>query len=178
MYDPLIILPLMVAGFIVAGSVGGGLYFDEFSSIGFRLGSSEGARALGWALYVGGILLILGGLYLIARSGMALHEAELKAALKAELKAAAAKGGEAEDGKAHGNAHKHWRTVAAVVKLGVQHPIRPSTGAHLPHSSHPLGGIVVNAFESIRSGLGLAEPSGGPTRYPPNEATPLSTKPP
>jgi len=160
MYDPLVILPLMVAGFIVFGSIGGGIYFDEFSSIGFRLGSSTTAAVLGWLFYVGGMGLILAGLYLIAKAGSELHEAEVTA-----------KGGDSADAKAR--ARKHWRTVAMVTKLGVHHI--PPSAAHLGGGgAHPLGQLVMELFNNVSARL-LGGESHDVSSMP-DEATPLSAK--
>lgn len=61
-YDPLIILPLLIGSFILFGGISGGLFFGEFAylSVG-RLGDAN------WALYIMGMLSVLLGLSLIAK---------------------------------------------------------------------------------------------------------------
>lgn len=61
LYDPLLILPLMVGTYILFGGIAGGLYFNEFSTL--HLGPGGHWR---WLLYLGGMALVLYGLYLIA----------------------------------------------------------------------------------------------------------------
>ena len=60
LYDPLLILPLMVGTYILFGGVGAGIFFEEFATL--HLGH---AGAGGWPLYFG-MLLLLCGLGLIA----------------------------------------------------------------------------------------------------------------
>ena len=61
LYDPLLILPLMVGTYILFGGVGAGIFFEEFATL--HLGH---AGAGGWPLYFCGMLLLLCGLGLIA----------------------------------------------------------------------------------------------------------------
>lgn len=124
LYDPLIILPLMVASFIVFGSIAGGIYFDEFGTIGYRLGTSPVAVGLGWLGYVGGMVLVLCGLLAIAVSGTA-QEAEYAADVKASPLESSAKG----------SGVTYWRRLALVTRASSA--LRSSTAAHLPYS-HPL----------------------------------------
>lgn len=66
LYNPLIILPLMVATYILFGGIAGGLYFREFDKL------HEGmAGPWGWMFYIIGMLCVLVGLYFIAVSGTA-----------------------------------------------------------------------------------------------------------
>lgn len=62
MYEPLLIIPLMVGTYIVLGGVAGGIFFGEFST----LHEATAAGVWGWALYISGMLLMVGGLILIA----------------------------------------------------------------------------------------------------------------
>jgi len=60
MYDPLFIIPLMQASFIIWGGIAGGIFFNEFSHI------TEGrAGVASPVLYVFGLMLIIFGLYLV-----------------------------------------------------------------------------------------------------------------
>ena len=49
LYDPLVILPLMVGTYILFGGVGGGIYFREFDTM---------KGALGWSPYLSGIVCV------------------------------------------------------------------------------------------------------------------------
>ncbi len=158
MYDPLVILPLMVASFIVFGSVAGGVYFNEFGTIGFRLGSTPLASALGWLGYVGGMLLVLGGLYAIAVSGTAEQVAQA-----AQAPDAFAMPGE--------RARKHWRRISLITKAGVR--FRPNA-AHLPYS-HPLATVVQASARRLQ--LGSLSSLLEPPREKPTEVTPLHAPP-
>ncbi len=61
MYDPLLILPLMVGTYILFGGVAGGVFFEEFGTL------HEGAGGYGrWVLYAFGMISVLVGLYIIA----------------------------------------------------------------------------------------------------------------
>jgi len=59
LFDPLLIIPLMQSMYIVFGVVGGGIYFGEFETMS---NSPEWWKLI---IFVFGILLLLGGLYLI-----------------------------------------------------------------------------------------------------------------
>lgn len=146
----------MVSGFIVFGTIAGGIYFNEFSSIGFRLGSSAAAFIVGWICYVGGMLLILTGLYLIASAGSAVErEQEATQADEKGLDAAA-------------SAKRRWRKVAMVMHLGV-HSCTCPTAAHLPTHSHP--GVYVFSLTGLsQSCCGSAKPPVA------NESMPLTSK--
>ncbi len=64
LYDPLVILPLLVGTYIMFGGVAGGLFFQEFNELHVgRLGYAN------WALYVVGMLLVVVGLAMIAIAG-------------------------------------------------------------------------------------------------------------
>ena len=64
LYDPLTILPLMVGTYILFGGIAGGIYFGEFREL------HKGIAGWGsWPLYLGGMALVLCGLYLIADAG-------------------------------------------------------------------------------------------------------------
>lgn len=78
LYDPLLILPLMVATYILFGGVAGGLYFDEFST----LHDSPGGYWR-WVLYVSGMSMVMLALYLIATSGI--EETDLARRSNAEV---------------------------------------------------------------------------------------------
>jgi len=67
MYDPLIIIPLMVGTYISFGGIAGGIFFQEFA----QLHEATAAGYGGWVLYVGGMLMVLGGLGLIADASIA-----------------------------------------------------------------------------------------------------------
>jgi len=60
MYEPLFIIPLMQANFIVWGGIAGGIFFHEFSHL--HLGP---ALAGSWVLYIMGLMLVVYGLYLV-----------------------------------------------------------------------------------------------------------------
>ena len=69
MYNPLLILPLMVGCFILFGGVAGGIFFQEFEHL------SEGfAGAWAWFAFVGGFLCVLGGLAMIATASEKLEQ--------------------------------------------------------------------------------------------------------
>lgn len=80
LYDPLLILPLMVATYILFGGIAGGIYFREFDTL--HLGM---AGWFGWPLYICGLLLVLLGLYCIATAGIRMEE-EAKALEEAKRK--------------------------------------------------------------------------------------------
>jgi hypothetical protein len=61
LYDPLVILPLMVGTFILFGGVAGGIFFREFERLHEGL-----AGPAGWPLYIIGMILVIWGLALIA----------------------------------------------------------------------------------------------------------------
>lgn len=60
LYDPLFIIPLMQACFILFGGVAGGIFFQEFRSL-----PNGYAGAGGWALYILGFCCVLLGLYMV-----------------------------------------------------------------------------------------------------------------
>jgi len=60
MYEPLFIIPLMQAQFIVWGGIAGGIFFGEFKNL-----HNGPAGWGGWPLYLGGLVLIVMGLYLV-----------------------------------------------------------------------------------------------------------------
>jgi len=63
MYDPLFIIPLMQACFILFGGVAGGIFFHEFHDV------ATPGRLLGpgnWVMYILGFAMVLYGLYLVA----------------------------------------------------------------------------------------------------------------
>jgi len=60
MYEPLFIIPLMQANFIVWGGIAGGIFFHEFEHV--HLGY---AKAGSWVLYILGLTLVVVGLYLV-----------------------------------------------------------------------------------------------------------------
>jgi len=67
-YDPLIILPLLIGSFILFGGISGGIFFKEFNYLAVgRLG------AFNWVLYILGMLSVLLGLSLIAVAGTRLQ---------------------------------------------------------------------------------------------------------
>jgi hypothetical protein len=69
LYEPLLILPLMVSTYILFGGIAGGIYFREFDTL------HEGVGGYGrWGLYVGGMLLVLFGLYCISTAGIRMKE--------------------------------------------------------------------------------------------------------
>ena len=75
LFDPLLILPLMVGTYILFGGVAGGIFFGEFANL--HLTGS-------WPLYIMGMLLVLCGLGIIADASVRLEEANaLKFALRA-----------------------------------------------------------------------------------------------
>merc|ERR1719316_308198 len=60
LYDPLFIIPLMQACFILFGGMAGGIFFQEYSAL------PEGRAGLwNWLLYCVGFILVLLGLYLV-----------------------------------------------------------------------------------------------------------------
>lgn len=61
LYNPLLILPLMVGTYIFFGGIAGGIFFQEFHRL------HEGFAGYGgWAAYACGLCLVLAGLYTIA----------------------------------------------------------------------------------------------------------------
>ena len=145
----------MVASFIVFGSVAGGVFFGEFGTIGYRLGDSVAASVLGWIMYVGGMGMILGGLYLIAASGTA--EVEREEAPGAE---------EGKGGAPAETARRRWKRLSLVTQAGFTlETLHRPTPAHLP--LHPL---VALAKASSARLLGSASSLRGPA----TEGTPLN----
>ena len=61
LYEPLLILPLMVGSYVLFGGIAGGIFFHEFSGITNGIAGPGGA-----ALFAIGMLLVLLGLFLIA----------------------------------------------------------------------------------------------------------------
>ena len=51
------ILPLMVGMYVLFGGVAGGIFFEEFGS----LGDGAGGATLRWTLYITGMVLAFGG---------------------------------------------------------------------------------------------------------------------
>jgi hypothetical protein len=66
LYDPLVILPLMVGTYILFGGIAGGIFFGEFAQLHM---SGVGGPLGRWVLYVSGMLLVLLGLGFIATAG-------------------------------------------------------------------------------------------------------------
>lgn len=60
MYEPLFIIPLMQANFIVWGGIAGGIFFHEFEHV--HLGPLLGGS---WFFYLFGLALVVYGLYLV-----------------------------------------------------------------------------------------------------------------
>ena len=73
LFDPLLILPLMVGTYILFGGIAGGIFFQEFNrlhivheaTMTYRV-FGAGAGAATWVLYCLGVVFVLGGLCLIA----------------------------------------------------------------------------------------------------------------
>ena len=61
LYDPLFIIPLLQSSYILFGVIAGGIYFQEFAGL-----HNGPAGALGWPLFLLGMLGVLSGLALIA----------------------------------------------------------------------------------------------------------------
>ena len=86
LFDPLIILPLLIGSFIVTGGISGGIFFGEFDFVDDgRLGWAN------WILYILGMVLVVVGLAIIAVAGTQLQRARAAAAGK---EGAAASGAE------------------------------------------------------------------------------------
>ena len=66
LYDPLLILPLMVGTYVLFGGLAGGIFFQEFGN----LGDGPAGFVLGWTLYLSGMALVLLGLGLIAAASV------------------------------------------------------------------------------------------------------------
>ena len=98
LYDPIIILPLMVATYILFGGIAGGIYFREFDTLHLGL-----VGYWGWVLYVGGMACVLLGLYFIAVSGTAAEEET---------------DSQESQGTGEFNASNKWRTVKVIVASG------------------------------------------------------------
>ena len=64
LYDPLVILPLMIGTYILVGGVAGGIFFDEFSTM-----MHKQLKVWNWPIYGGGMFLVCLGLFLIASAG-------------------------------------------------------------------------------------------------------------
>lgn len=60
-YDPLLVIPLMQAMYIVFGAISSGIFFREF----WALHKGPLGAVGGWILFVGGIALVIIGLYFI-----------------------------------------------------------------------------------------------------------------
>jgi len=74
LFDPLLILPLMIGSYVLFGAVAGGIFYQEFANM--ALGPA--GEAAGWALFVSGLLLVLAGLGMIATASVRIdlnHEA-------------------------------------------------------------------------------------------------------
>ena len=121
LYNPILILPLMVATYILFGGVAGGIYFREFDTLHVgRLGYWN------WALYIAGMLCVLVGLYFIAVAGIALEEAKKKAMPKQR--------NQSRTGK------QLWVKAKAAVKLAQLYEVSEAQATTLPQAaiaSHP-----------------------------------------
>ena len=62
MFDPLLIIPLMQTAFMILGAIAAGIYFQEFKHLELHPAGAEVA----WIMYILGISLSVGGLFLIA----------------------------------------------------------------------------------------------------------------
>lgn len=149
LYDPLLILPLMVATYILFGGIAGGLYFNEFGTL------HEGFGGYGrWGLYIGGMCCVLLALYLIATAGIA----------------AAAKDGSRPDAT---QAAATGRARATTIHLETRS--RATTAAHMPAVEHPLAALmtserVVNA--STRFSRRFSNAGADGSSYAPSEPSP------
>jgi hypothetical protein len=73
LFDPLIILPLLIGSFIVTGGISGGIFFGEFDFVDDgRLGKAN------WILYILGMVLVVVGLAIIAKAGTQLQRDRAK----------------------------------------------------------------------------------------------------
>ena len=62
LYDPLFIIPLLQASYITFGSMGSGIFYQEFETL-----SKNGmVGAYAWLLYIGGVMLVVVGILLLA----------------------------------------------------------------------------------------------------------------
>lgn len=149
-YNPLLILPLMVATYILFGGIAGGIYFREFDTL--HLGM---VGVAGWPLYVGGLLLVLLGLFLIATAGITMEKAA-KAKAEAEARQRAAKSGK-----------DLWRKLRVYVKFtsGVK-----MSGALMPQAEvanhHPVLMMARGASNAVQRRMSsvLGESSMMPRR--------------
>ena len=113
LYDPLLILPLMVATYILFGGIAGGIYFREFDTL--HLGF---AGVWGWPLYVGGLVCVIIGLYCIATAGIAMEKAEkARAAAEAAERAAQPNGNDATQRQDSKSAKELWGKLRVAVKF-------------------------------------------------------------
>ena len=75
LFDPLLILPLMVGTYILFGGIAGGIFFQEFEDLGDGMAGLVG----GWILYTLGIVFVILGLYVIAKAADALDDSSKSA---------------------------------------------------------------------------------------------------
>ena len=123
LYDPLLILPLMVASYILFGGIGGGLYFDEFRTL--HLGPGGYWR---WVLYVGGMAMVLIALYLIATAGIAAAKEEQESEARRSDAASGMASGSASSLKVRFSSLEDAREAREHSK----------TAAHMPAVESPL----------------------------------------
>ena len=123
LYDPLLILPLMVASYILFGGIGGGLYFDEFRTL--HLGPGGYWR---WVLYLGGMALVLIALYLIATAGIAAAKEEQESEARPSDAASGMASGSASSLKVRFSSLEDAREAREHSK----------TAAHMPAVESPL----------------------------------------
>ena len=81
LYDPLVILPLLIGTYILFGGVAGGLYFNEFATLHLGI-----AGVGNWPIYICGMLAVLVGLGLIATAGISVEEKAEQARSEAATK--------------------------------------------------------------------------------------------
>ena len=140
----------MVATYILFGGIAGGIYFREFDTL--HLGM---VGVAGWPLYVGGLLLVLLGLFLIATAGITMEKAA-KAKAEAEARQRAAKSGK-----------DLWRKLRVYVKFtsGVK-----MSGALMPQAEvanhHPVLMMARGASNAVQRRMSsvLGESSMMPRR--------------
>lgn len=143
LYDPLVILPLLIGTYILFGGVAGGIFFNEFANL--HLGVFGAGN---WALYILGMCSVLVGLTLIATAGTQAEAAI--AAAEHEVKV------EEEKNDSAAVARKRWQMVQEAVL--VHSEVYTTFTHHSPHmESHsqlttlmPVPNTIALAYRKVK----------------------------
>ena len=127
LYDPLVILPLLIGTYILFGGVAGGIFFNEFATL------HVGRAGYGnWALYILGLGCVLEGLYLIATAGTQAEAVILKETAHVEERPAEP----AESAKPN-IARQRWLQAKQAATAGSKaFDLYKDHSPHLEHHSH------------------------------------------